>query len=45
MSDEGPVMGLEQRGWVKPLYFGFNWQQEETYECNKTIYDFEASVG
>ena len=36
MSDEVPVMGMEQRGWIKRLRLEFNWQQEETVECNKT---------
>jgi hypothetical protein len=30
-------MRPEQRGRVKPLYSAFNWKQEETDECNKTI--------
>ncbi len=28
-SEEGCVMRLEQRGWVKPLRLLSNWQQEE----------------
>jgi hypothetical protein len=43
MSDEGPVMGLEQRGWVRRLCFWFNWQQEETREYNKIFYDSETA--
>ena len=30
-------MRPEQRGRVKQLHLAFNWQQEETDECNKTI--------
>src|SRR5438093_13433978 len=30
-------MRPEQRGQVKRLYSAFNWKQEETDECNKTI--------
>ena len=39
MSAEGPVMGLEQRGWIKRLYFELNWQQEETGEYSKVVFD------
>ena len=38
MSGEGPVMGLEQRGWIKQLRLAFNWQQEEADECSKAVY-------
>ena len=31
-------MRLEQRGRVKPLQSAFNWQQEETDDCNKTVH-------
>jgi hypothetical protein len=34
-------MRLEQRGRVKPPYFEFNWQQEETREYGKTVHHSE----
>jgi hypothetical protein len=35
MSDEGPVMGLEQRGRVRRLHERNNWKQEDLDACNK----------
>jgi hypothetical protein len=35
MSDEGPVMGLEQRGRVRRLHERNNWKQEDLDTCNK----------
>jgi hypothetical protein len=34
MSDEGPVMGLEQRGRVRQLHQRNNWQQDELDACD-----------
>src|SRR6476469_9673477 len=34
-SDEGPVMGLEQRGRVRRLHERNNWQQEDLDACDK----------
>jgi hypothetical protein len=42
-SVEGPVMGLEQRGWIKWSYYEFNWQQEETCECDKAFHHSERT--
>jgi hypothetical protein len=35
MSDEGPVIGLEQRGRVRWLHQRNNWQQDELDACDK----------
>ena len=35
MSDEGPVMGLEQRGRVRRLHHRNNWRQDELDACDK----------
>jgi hypothetical protein len=35
MSDEGPVMGLEQRGRVRRSHERNNWQQDELDACDK----------
>jgi hypothetical protein len=34
-SDEGPVIGLEQRGRVRWLHQRNNWQQDELDACDK----------
>ena len=34
-SDEGPVMGPEQRGRVRRLHQRNNWQQDELDACDK----------
>jgi hypothetical protein len=34
-SDEGPVIGLEQRGRVRRLHHRNNWQQDELDACDK----------
>ena len=34
-SDEGPVMGLEQRGRVRRLHYRNNWKQDELDACDK----------
>ena len=46
-SVEGPVMGLEQRGWVRRLRFGVQLEsiQEEINEFSKTICHLERSSG
>src|SRR3954466_10074101 len=38
-SDEGPVMGLEQRGRVRRLHERNNWQQEDLDACDKRLPD------
>ena len=35
MSDEGPVMGLEQRSRVRRLHHRNNWQQDDLDACDK----------
>ena len=35
MSEEGPVMGLEQRGRVRRLHERNNWKQEDLDACDK----------
>jgi hypothetical protein len=44
-SVEGPVMGLEQRGWVRLLRFVVQLDsvQEEINEFSKTVCHFERS--
>jgi hypothetical protein len=34
-SDEGPVMGLEQRGRVRLWHHRNNWQQDDLDACDK----------
>jgi len=34
-SDEGPAMGLEQRGRVRRLHHRNNWRQDELDACDK----------
>src|SRR3954451_2800370 len=34
-SDEGPVMGLEQRGRVRRLHERNNWKQEDLDACDR----------
>src|SRR6516225_11496152 len=34
-SDEGPVIGLEQRGRVRRLHERNNWKQEDLDACDK----------
>lgn len=34
-SDEGCVMRLEQRGWVKSLHLAYNWRQDETVQATE----------
>src|SRR3954447_21111134 len=36
-------MRLERRGRVKPLQTSFNWQQEETDDCDKTVHHPETT--
>jgi hypothetical protein len=36
-------MRLEQRGRVKRLHSLFNWQQEETDGCDKTLHHTETA--
>jgi len=46
-SVEGPVMGLEQRGWVRLLRFAvqLKFVQEEIDEYSKTICHLERPSG
>jgi hypothetical protein len=46
-SVEGPVMGLEQRGWVRLLRFvvQLKYVQEEINEFSKTVCHLERSSG
>jgi hypothetical protein len=47
MSVESPVMGLEQRGWVRLLRFvvQLKYVQEEINEFSKTVCYLERSSG
>src|ERR1700693_1165249 len=45
MSDEGPVMGLEQRGRVRRLHERNNWRQEDLDACNKQTVPYREALG
>jgi hypothetical protein len=44
-SDEGPVMGLEQRGRVRWLHERNNWQQEDLDACDKQTVPYRKALG
>ena len=44
-SDEGPVMGLEQRGRVRRLHERNNWQQEDLDACDKQTVPYRKALG
>src|SRR6516165_8535747 len=43
-SDEGPVMGLEQRGRVRRLHQRSNWQQDEFDACDKQAIQYRETL-
>ena len=45
MSDEGSVMGLEQRGRVRPLHHRNNCQQDELDACDKQTIQYREALG
>src|SRR3954471_10515548 len=44
-SDEGPVMGLEQRGRVRRLHERNNWKQEDLDACDKQTVPYREALG
>ncbi len=44
-SDEGPVMGLEQRGRVRQLHQRNNWQQDDLDACDKQAVQHRKAFG
>jgi hypothetical protein len=45
MSDEGPVMGLEQRGRVRRSQDRNNWKQDDLDACDKQTIHYRKAFG